>query len=1056
MVNLNNVLQKTKNAIDKYRIPGDMNTPVDEIVLRSVPSDINKISFMSQLLSDVNASIIRMNFNDEKMSIISFDSEWTKNAENILIRHNVKYDIQTPDPIKYKNRVVVNSTPQFQYTKYSTSISINQESLDETRDEFVEQSMGLVLKQMSQTACNPDMMIRIRKMDDDEIYDLKESINYKLEKILQDTEYKAMSEVDGALYGHRATSSITHFSSIELTSLLQAQREDMMHQRSMYVYEFSVWCEEDDMSEIDGILKTIPNTTTEPEYVDDQEEKCSEYIYPRSLRDSTFPVASPTAMSLFIDFENGNLVVERQAVEFKVPPRNIFTDDGSGDILIEAGKVENTTYNASLKMKNEHTLIVGATNSGKTNTCFLLSDALIRRDVTLLVIEPTKGEWRNLAGFYDLSLYGINEQSKHKVICFDDPESSVALLFNPFTVPRNVSVDSHVQHVLNSFMMAFGDDLSAPQQAVLSGIIHALYDKYQNPNFSNLLEVIREYEDPDQQSQSFEWIKEALLRKMEPFTLGTIGHCFNVTNGLSPDHILSGNFVINLSWLKDDQMKNFITAMLLSSCTEWLEKNGTQTGTLKHQIMLEEAHRIFPNIPQSKLYSKEGSSVRVISQMLKEIRAYDTGVAIIDQSPSALFDDAILNTARKIALRVADGRDKKILEESMMLDEDQVMVMPSLEPGRSFVLDPSIFSDPFIIQFKLAKDEYMKYLEEYGITEGKSDDDNIRNLLGKSVSDKQIYNTAFDFYKSIGITWSQYTSRQYDKQGRGINNSNRGAANQVDTSQVRIPQQKVDTSNIKNIDDVVECLEESQEFVGVDLYEVVENILQQDGHFTCTNKYLCAAAVTKILMKDQFTVSRYSRDIVGDIFLRMVDYGVIQVDEKNNRIFIRPDFKCVCTRKPENGNKSNNSDVKQSEGGENKSQPENNEKQSIDVQSDKDEEVNGSSVEKGSSDLSLPIANVLVEDSGQISIINWYRGTQYEKSVLVFEFTEDKYDDDILNQLFDKCRDINSADINTIYICGSSDMITYIGTYVKEKISSNVTDIEIMSLLAKIKYETID
>jgi hypothetical protein len=27
---------------------------------------------------------------------------------------------------------------------------------------------------------------------------------------------------------------------------------------------------------------------------------------------------------------------------------------------------------------------------------------------------------------------------------------------------------------------------------------------------------------------------------------------------------------------------------------------------------------------------------------------------------------------------------------------------------------------------------------------------------------------------------------------------------------------------------------------------------------------------------------------------------------------------------------------------------------------------------------------------------------------------------------------------------------------VKEKISSNVTDIEIMSLLAKIKYETID
>jgi uncharacterized protein (DUF362 family) len=53
-------------------------------------------------------------------------------------------------------------------------------------------------------------------------------------------------------------------------------------------------------------------------------------------------------------------------------------------------------------------------------------------------------------------------------------------------------------------------------------------------------------------------VKEALVRKMIPFTNGSIGHCFNIQNGITPQELLNNNVVINLAWLKDEKMKSFI------------------------------------------------------------------------------------------------------------------------------------------------------------------------------------------------------------------------------------------------------------------------------------------------------------------------------------------------------------------------------------------------------------------------------------------------------------------------------------------------------------------
>jgi DNA helicase HerA-like ATPase len=80
---------------------------------------------------------------------------------------------------------------------------------------------------------------------------------------------------------------------------------------------------------------------------------------------------------------------------------------------------------------------------------------------------------------------------------------------------------------------------------------------------------------------------------------------------------------------------------------------------MRHKIVIEEAHRIFPAIHPSKMDSPAGGAVKVISELLKEVRASDVSVDICDQSPGAVYRDAILNTAIKLAFRTADGADKR-------------------------------------------------------------------------------------------------------------------------------------------------------------------------------------------------------------------------------------------------------------------------------------------------------------------------------------------------------------------------------------------------------------
>lgn len=87
-----------------------------------------------------------------------------------------------------------------------------------------------------------------------------------------------------------------------------------------------------------------------------------------------------------------------------------------------------------------HTFVTGSTGAGKTNTvCRILDQALVQQ-VNFLVIEPAKGEYKDVyGGREDVNVFGTN------------PEFTPLLRINPFSFPSGIHVLEHLDRLVEIF-----------------------------------------------------------------------------------------------------------------------------------------------------------------------------------------------------------------------------------------------------------------------------------------------------------------------------------------------------------------------------------------------------------------------------------------------------------------------------------------------------------------------------------------------------------------------------------------------------------------------------
>ena len=125
-------------------------------------------------------------------------------------------------------------------------------------------------------------------------------------------------------------------------------------------------------------------------------------------------------------------------------------------------------YLVDLDSLSRHVFVAGATGSGKTNTIFQLLLQAHDLGAPFMVLEPAKTEYRDL-----LSAAALNDG----VSVFTAGDENVSpLRLNPFDVPPDVPVSTHIDLLRAAFGASFGMWTPLPQ--VLERCLHAIYADY--------------------------------------------------------------------------------------------------------------------------------------------------------------------------------------------------------------------------------------------------------------------------------------------------------------------------------------------------------------------------------------------------------------------------------------------------------------------------------------------------------------------------------------------------------------------------------------------------
>ncbi|WP_180546657.1 ATP-binding protein [Campylobacter devanensis] len=356
---------------------------------------------------------------------------------------------------------------------------------------------------------------------------------------------------------------------------------------------------------------------------------------------------------------------------------------------IELGKIfhmhseEELLVNLSAKSLCSHTFITGSTGSGKSNTVYKILENL-PSDVKFLVVEPAKGEYKNVFGS-KAKVYGTN------------PSLTELLKINPFSFPKEIHVLEHIDRLIEIFNVCW--PMYAAMPAVLKDAVEKSYedagwDLTNNtnaygenlyPEFSDVARNIKSIIDSSEyNAENKGAYKGSLLTRLKSLTNGLNGLIFN-RDEISSEELFDKNVIVDLSRVGSAETKSLIMGILVLKLQEYRMSNTNgMNSDLKHITVLEEAHNLLKRTSteqSSESANLIGKSVEMLTNAIAEMRTYGEGFIIADQAPALLDMAVIRNTNTKIIMRLPDQDDRELVGKAANLNDDQITELAKLPCG---------------------------------------------------------------------------------------------------------------------------------------------------------------------------------------------------------------------------------------------------------------------------------------------------------------------------------------------------------------------------------------
>lgn len=391
-------------------------------------------------------------------------------------------------------------------------------------------------------------------------------------------------------------------------------------------------------------------------------------------------------------------------------------DTQNSGAKIELGKIfhmhseEELPVNLSAKSLCSHTFITGSTGSGKSNTVYGILNKL-PSEVKFLVVEPAKGEYKNVFG-NKAKVYGTN------------PSLTELLKINPFSFPKEIHVLEHIDRLIEIFNVCW--PMYAAMPAVLKDAVEKSYEdagwdltnstnaygENLYPEFSDVARNIKSIIDSSEyDAENKGAYKGSLLTRLKSLTNGLNGLIFN-RDEISSEELFDKNVIVDLSRVGSAETKSLIMGVLVLKLQEYRMSNANgMNSDLKHITVLEEAHNLLKRTSteqSSESVNLIGKSVEMLTNAIAEMRTYGEGFIIADQAPALLDMAVIRNTNTKIIMRLPDQDDRELVGKAANLNDDQITELAKLPCGVA-----AVYQNEWIEPVLCKVDEFAKIENAY-------------------------------------------------------------------------------------------------------------------------------------------------------------------------------------------------------------------------------------------------------------------------------------------------------------------------------------------------------
>ena len=352
------------------------------------------------------------------------------------------------------------------------------------------------------------------------------------------------------------------------------------------------------------------------------------------------------------------------------------------------GRKTETTVSLDVESLSMHALVTGSTGSGKSNAIYGILQHLQTMDIPFLVIEPAKGEYKDVFG-KTARVFGTN------------PQYTGLLHLNPFRFPAGIHVLEHVDRLVEIFNVCW--PMYAAMPAVLKAAVLQAYERCGwdlessinrecpgvFPTFSDLLDEIETVVQSSAYSTETkgDYIG-ALATRVRSLCNGLNGQIFSGAEA-GDKELFDGKVIIDLSRVGSQETKSLIMGLLVMRLNEYrMSASEGRNLPLRHLTVLEEAHTLLKRTSTEQSQESAnlmGKSVELLSNSIAEMRTYGEGFLIADQSPAALDLSAIRNTNTKLILRLPDAADRELAGRAAALRPEQLEEIAKLPRGVAVV-----------------------------------------------------------------------------------------------------------------------------------------------------------------------------------------------------------------------------------------------------------------------------------------------------------------------------------------------------------------------------------